>query len=98
MKYQEYLKSPQWQSLRKQALHYAHGACQKCGCRDELHVHHRKYPKGFHNDCISNVIVLCRICHAERHGKSSGKTWVHIGVVVREIMAKIQAGKGVRYE
>ena len=41
--------------------------CTKCGCPDNLHVHHiKEKSKGGSNE-LSNLITLCRDCHAEEH-------------------------------
>lgn len=42
--YEEYLKSEQWQIIRKQRLAVDNGECVLCGEKAE-HVHHRRYPR-----------------------------------------------------
>lgn len=42
----EYLKTPQWNTLRKTALKLANYSCQQCHCTDRpLEVHHTTYER-----------------------------------------------------
>jgi 5-methylcytosine-specific restriction endonuclease McrA len=58
-----------WRRLRKQALQQARFRCQKCGRRasakDTLVVHHADHDAT--NNALSNLEVLCRSCHKDRH-------------------------------
>jgi hypothetical protein len=61
--YEEYLRSPHWQGLRKRILHRANYACEKCGTWGEiLHVHH-KTRKRMGRERLSDLIALCIPCH-----------------------------------
>jgi ssDNA-binding Zn-finger/Zn-ribbon topoisomerase 1 len=67
--YQEYLKSSAWEDKRIDALNYAEYKCQICYRNDiPLHVHHRTYER-FKQERISDLVVLCRDCHAKFHDK-----------------------------
>jgi len=68
MPYPEYLKTPHWQRLRKEALRRAAYRCQVCNRDRMLHVHHRTYER---RGCelARDLIVLCDQCHALYHGK-----------------------------
>jgi len=68
MKYKEYLQSPEWRYLRKQALEWYRNQCDKCGNEYGLQVHHKRYPKVLGTETVSDLIVLCKICHQEEHG------------------------------
>ncbi len=67
-KHKEYLKSEQWQDLRKQALDRDGRKCQECGAENTtLDVHHRRYPRNWKFDKLANLITLCRECHYAKH-------------------------------
>jgi 5-methylcytosine-specific restriction endonuclease McrA len=61
--------SSSWRKLRKQALQAARFRCQDCGRRatadDTLSVHH--VDRDATNNALSNLEVLCRGCHKDRH-------------------------------
>lgn len=67
MTYTEYLETPEWTALREQALERALNACQVCNASKGLEVHHRAYPKRWGSEPVSDLIVLCRRCHAAFH-------------------------------
>lgn len=64
--YKLYMKSAQWEHLKKIALSRAEHKCEKCGAPSEA-VHHRSYPKDFKDDNLDNLQVLCHGCHYEIH-------------------------------
>jgi hypothetical protein len=64
--YKLYMKSTQWEHLKKSALERAEHKCEKCGAPSEA-VHHRSYPKDFKDDNLDNLLVLCHGCHYEIH-------------------------------
>jgi len=68
MPYTEYLKTEHWSKIRKSALRRAKYKCQLCKNDGELHVHHNTYENRGHEE-YTDVIVLCRSCHAQFHGK-----------------------------
>jgi hypothetical protein len=69
MPYEEFLKTQHWLRLRSAALVRADHRCQLCYGEDRLEVHHRTYERrGTERD--SDVIVLCRTCHAKFHDKA----------------------------
>lgn len=62
-----YLKSPEWKSLRLQALLKYNFTCQICGIRKMTRdVHHLKYKRLF-NVTKNDLKVLCRACHNKTH-------------------------------
>ena len=65
--YQEYLASPEWKELSKEAKIKVGYHCQLCNAGGELHVHHRSYDN-LHTEIEANdLIVLCASCHKEFH-------------------------------
>lgn len=61
-----------WRTAREWALIRAQGKCEKCGKELQYHdygVHHKKAYRLFKTDAeanlMSNLIVLCRSCHAK---------------------------------
>ena len=66
LKYQDYLKTDHWKSISEKAKRMAKNRCQLCNSNGELHAHHRTYERrGFEE--MSDLIVLCAICHARHH-------------------------------
>jgi DNA polymerase III alpha subunit len=69
MPYQDYLETTWWQNLRKIKLHESGNRCQLCNAKNtELHVHHKTYERRG-NELLSDLIVLCKDCHAKFHDK-----------------------------
>lgn len=67
--YQLYLNSKHWKRTRLKAMKRAEWKCQLCGTRkDTLQVHHNCY-KNLYWERKSDLIVLCRKCHAKHHNK-----------------------------
>ena len=69
--YKQYLLSPKWKELRKQAIHAAQGKCQVCNSTLRLDVHHREYPRIWGEEPISFLTVLCHTCHKLYHRKTT---------------------------
>ena len=63
----DYLKTPQWNTLRKNTLRLANYSCQQCHCTDKpLEVHHTTYERVL-NERQSDLVALCRECHQRQH-------------------------------
>lgn len=60
-----YLKSEHWSNLRHTKLR-ANPDCQKCGCSENLDVHHVNYRNLF-DVSVSDLLTLCRPCHNRQH-------------------------------
>jgi len=66
--YNDYLKSPLWQILRRQALCRARNRCSVCKSEVDLHVHHKTYAN-VGNEQPNDLVVLCESCHTQEHDK-----------------------------
>lgn len=66
MDYADYLKTPEWQAIRNEAIRRAKGCCQICNSGSSLHVHHRTYENRGDED-LSDLTVLCADCHRIYH-------------------------------
>lgn len=66
--YESYIHSSTWRNRRKRALELANYKCEKCGCKENLHVHHLSY-EHFGDELDNELQVLCRECHQRVHGK-----------------------------
>jgi len=64
-KYSDYLFSDEWQILRQAIILRDKGTCQKCG-EHGTDVHHKTYQRLF-NECLDDLILLCRDCHRQLH-------------------------------
>jgi hypothetical protein len=68
MPYEEYLKSPHWQAVRREVWVLQDGKCGACATGVIRDIHHRGEGydrKGFERD--EDVIGLCRQCHEIEH-------------------------------
>jgi hypothetical protein len=58
---------PDWEDLRRQALHRDGSRCGNCGGALNLHVHHIvPLSKGGSNQ-LGNLRTLCDVCHKRLH-------------------------------
>jgi hypothetical protein len=64
--YNEYLRSPQWRSLRQRVLRRAGGVCEACLERRATQVHHRTYEHVF-AEFGFELVAICDACHARLH-------------------------------
>ena len=87
-KYEEYLQSEYWRSVRDLKLANSSGRCEYCGSSERLHVHHEHYRyKGReyeHLDCLS---IVCEACHQGIHGLVSDKEWHNARQQARELVS-----------
>ena len=67
MPYDEYLKSDEWQAIRKY-MRKMYPTCQICGYKENLAVHHSHYIKRG-RETIRDLTVLCKTCHSKAHDK-----------------------------
>lgn len=66
---QAYLKSPEWNTLRKSILRRDNYTCQGCGITNvPLEVHHLHY-RNFGMEKHSDLVAVCRECHQAIHDK-----------------------------
>lgn len=64
--YKDYLLSKEWKALKNKKLRYAKHKCEDCGSKEFLQVHHKTYKRIFREKFI-DLIVLCDICHKQKH-------------------------------
>jgi len=61
--------SPFWFLLKDEARFRAKGRCELCGVLPplELELHHLTYDALYQNraECLCEIVVLCRHCHAQ---------------------------------
>jgi len=76
----KYLWSPHWRTLRQVVLATANFRCQSCSRRGygrgavRLDVHHLLYDRLGHEK-LSDLIVLCRLCHNAFHRNQLFPQW-----------------------
>ncbi len=80
--YAEYLNSPQWKRMRKQALTRDGFKCRGCGDPAQ-HVHHDRYPNVYGQEKLSWLYSLCADCHTAIH------TQVNAGVRLKSATRQI---------
>jgi len=62
----------EWRVLRAKVLLRDGEHCQKCGSKDRLEVHHVTPRHLGGSDELSNLVTLCKKCHARAHPYESG--------------------------
>ena len=66
MPFAEYSRTREWQRRRSRALIDARNQCELCSERESLQVHHKTYER-YGQELPTDLIVLCRECHARHH-------------------------------
>lgn len=67
MDYEAYLRSPEWDRRRRDAIARAKGSCRGCKTRRRsLEVHHISYER-LGAEWPQDLVVLCTDCHAKVH-------------------------------
>lgn len=81
--YDEYLKSDEWQRLRKELLAVHNYECEVCGIKNvTLNAHHTHYHADMIKDSIENLELLCDECHKNIHQKRTNPCpicWLDVG-------------------
>jgi 5-methylcytosine-specific restriction endonuclease McrA len=84
MPYDEFLQTKYWKKFAKERLHKAGCQCSKCGRNDiTLQVHHLTYERRGH-ELPSDVVVLCKACHLEIHGRPVPQYLIYNPVSLRD--------------
>lgn len=66
--YLQFLKTPDWNLLRRECYQMANWTCARCGKRDcELHAHHKRYPEHIEDTRQEDLECLCFDCHDYEH-------------------------------
>lgn len=67
VKYKEYIQSPEWEArkaLFRKTRYFRAGECWVCGNSSiESHIHHINYRR-LGNERMTNLRLLCAVCHA----------------------------------
>jgi len=71
--YRKYLQSQRWKDLRTLALFRAHNKCQECEATEMLCIHHLKYTWKRQDEPVTDVKVLCLVCHGKAHQRKLQK-------------------------
>jgi hypothetical protein len=73
VKYEKYIRSPEWQVKRAAAIVAAGGKCQLCSSTKKLNVHHNNYDR-LGNEIPTDLAVLCEDCHEAFHAIRDERT------------------------
>lgn len=65
-RYLNYLRSPEWQCQRREALRVAGYVCEICDTRAATRVHHWSYAR-LGNEARSDLCAICPQCHWQLH-------------------------------
>jgi 5-methylcytosine-specific restriction endonuclease McrA len=68
-RYIDYLKSPEWKTTRLRALRTWGDACQLCGSKERIEVHHRTYAR-LTKEKMEDLMVVCHSCHEKIHERA----------------------------
>jgi 5-methylcytosine-specific restriction endonuclease McrA len=66
--YRLYLRSDRWLQTRNAVMARARWRCVECGA-PATDVHHLTYER-VGNERLSDLVPLCRDCHAEKHART----------------------------
>jgi HNH endonuclease len=77
-RYQEFLRSEYWRNKAEHFKLVRGNQCEECGTSEHLHVHHLHYLKPWGHEDENDVEVLCRDCHADKHGRPLTRPRKHI--------------------
>jgi len=71
-RYDDYLQSEHWRTLRRKVIARDHFQCQNCFCRvteGSAHVHHVSYDglRNVGHSFAFECVTLCRTCHVDYH-------------------------------
>lgn len=69
MDYERYLQTPEWQKKRTERLKIDNFKCTVCGRPMDLQVHHLNYDNIGHENVYTDLITLCKYCHADIENK-----------------------------
>lgn len=64
--YENYLLSPQWQTLRRVVLARAGGICEHCRSAKATQIHHKTYDR-LGNELPDDLLAVCDACHGALH-------------------------------
>lgn len=56
--------------IRLTRFNYDGNKCTKCGCKNNLQLHHLNY-KNYFNEQLTDVITLCKLCHETGHNQKN---------------------------
>lgn len=56
--------------LRDTRFNYDGNKCTKCGCKNNLQLHHLTY-KNYFKELLTDVITLCKLCHEIGHNQKN---------------------------
>lgn len=65
--YLRYLESDHWKSLRAEAFRRDCFKCVRCGSRNHLRGHHKRYRKDLQLCTVNDIETMCQSCHNSYH-------------------------------
>lgn len=71
--------SPTWRAIRAAIVERDGFACQRCGSESRLVVHHIEPWRFSRDNSESNLVTICRPCHATVHALAEREDFVPIG-------------------
>jgi len=70
--YEAYLKSDKWAQIKLDIIQIRGEKCERCGEKEELHLHHLTYKRLF-AEMPEDLELICRDCHKAEHGITKRK-------------------------
>lgn len=80
-----------WRNIREGALERDGYQCVECGAEETLEVHHIEPTDEGGTDDLENLKTLCRTCHLEEHGSTTGPD--SLGETDRSILVQLDEGR-----
>jgi HNH endonuclease len=59
---------PDWEQRRQFAIQRDGKTCAKCGVDERLHLHHKRAIREGGSHRLTNLVLLCEVCHSDAHG------------------------------
>jgi len=66
LKYNAYLKTPEWQEISGKVIKRAGGVCEGCGRARAIQAHHLTYAHVF-DEFLFELVAVCKDCHDRLH-------------------------------
>jgi len=97
-RYQEYLKSGEWNHLKDLKLKLCKYKCD--GCNESgrvMDVHHITYER-IGMELLTDLVVYCRECHSKAHGNEDKTEWNKYLNSETDTVPKLRLSKDVEFE
>jgi hypothetical protein len=94
-RYNQYIHSSHWKTLRRERTLKCGGCCESCGSKSNIEGHHINYRNL--TDCtVDDIVMLCEVCHVIFHQACDQLRINPKGLPIEGIRDAIERGKNLR--